>query len=1688
MTDTFSIVLHRFLSHTQSSKKGKGKVQHNFLSALSGGTDKASWDVSLQKFSQSVNEDSCPLQEKIGSANIAFDHNIKFNIPKAPFHEKKKQLSTKNETSEKKHTTPAVYDRDWLYINASQYATENPQFLCADIFTTLRSGQEDIETHLVDSLGYTALDFIQELLANRETIVHNILRMSDYDEQQQTNKPVHVESKRPIYGTQLTIQSEKEMKQEKRLRKEQKKANKNKEEDAFSVSMGILGFDGRDLKQAREEALTTASQAPLFSSNNKSASTPQYPHVYQSGSSGTTLSLFGTRFALPVGTERVEYNDYEETTIPVPKQAPVRTGERRVQIAEMDSLARNAFKAYDTLNRVQSIVYPIAYKTDENMLVCAPTGAGKTDVAMLTVLRCLTKYCSPPPRMGTSDVDFEIAKNEFKIVYVAPMKALAAEIVDKMQKRLKFLGVKVRELTGDMQLTKAEIHETQFIVTTPEKWDVITRKGTGDVELTQKVKLLIIDEVHLLNEDRGAVIETIIARTLRQVESSQSLIRIVGLSATLPNYVDVASFLRVNPYQGLFYFDGGFRPVPLEQHFLGIKGKPNTNASNEKMNKACFEKVADLVKEGHQVMVFVHARKDTVNTAQMLREEVATEGIGEYFDCIDAPNYSTFKKDIVRSRNKEMKDLFSFGFGIHHAGMLRSDRTMTERMFADGSIKVLCCTATLAWGVNLPAYAVVIKGTQVYDSNKGSYVDLSILDVLQIFGRAGRPQYETHGVGYILTTHDKLSHYISAITQQHPIESKFIENIVDNLNAEISLGTVTNTSEAVAWLSYTYLFVRMKKNPMVYGMQHSEPVEDPLLGRKRYEIISLAARKLADSQMILYDETEGYLIPRDLGRIASNFYISHKSIETFNSLMKKRMTEADVLAMMSRSSEFEQIKSRETEHKELKKLFESTCACDIKGGPEDSQGKVNILLQSYISNAYIDDFALVSDSAYVVQNAGRIARALFEIALNRQWGSTASVLLDITKAVDKRMWTFQHPLRQTNLSKEVIMKLENRGDEASIEEMREMQPQDLADLVQSNPQTGMAISKAVDQFPLLSVEARMAPLTRNILSIELTLTPDFVWSDRIHGAVEPWYVWIEDAETEEVYCSQYIAIYKKQLGEPVKVLFTVPLVEPIPSELYVRTVSDRWMGAETEVVLSLENLVLPTLEPSHRELLPLNPLPIKALKNEEYESILFRQQKTHFDPIETQLFHTVYHTDQDILLGAPIGANKATVTNLAAYAAFRDRPNSKIVYLSSKRGQSRERMQEWSRQWKNKKQADLSSPTQKIDIASADIIFCTPSTSNQWEESVADKVSLVIIDSIHLLEEDFGIEMTVSRIKHLTIQNKVRILALSVPLANAVDMAEWLGIDKNTGLFNFPPTAYPLEVHINGFPGKFYGPRMAMMNKPTYAAIKAHSHNQPAIVFTPSRRQIKQTALELIAYCGLENDPRQWLNMSDVDFDMLHVDDELLQMTLSFGIGVYHLGLGRNDAKTVKELYMNSKIQVLLVTSDLAWQLDSRISAHLVVIKGTEYYKSDGDQFVDFPMANLLQMMSKAGGLSEDIGVVRIFAQENRKNFYQTFLRDPLPIESSLHKHLDLRTEILSGRIKNKQDAVDFLTWTFMYRRLTQNPNFYGLEGNMDKYLTKLVNQATESLVQDELIDIEDSFKLRPAKNKATTTDEAAGP
>ena len=155
-------------------------------------------------------------------------------------------------------------------------------------------------------------------------------------------------------------------------------------------------------------------------------------------------------------------------------------------------------------------------------------------------------------------------------------------------------------------------------------------------------------------------------------------------------------------------------------------------------------------------MIFVHTRNGTVNTAMVMKEMAQQNGETSLFQPEESSALGLAKNAIEKSRNRQLRELFSAGFAMHHAGMLRSDRNLVEKYFASGHIRVLVCTATLAWGVNLPAHGVIIKGTEIYNAKHGSFVDVGILDILQIFGRAGRPQFDKSGHGIIITSHDKL--------------------------------------------------------------------------------------------------------------------------------------------------------------------------------------------------------------------------------------------------------------------------------------------------------------------------------------------------------------------------------------------------------------------------------------------------------------------------------------------------------------------------------------------------------------------------------------------------------------------------------------------------------------------------------------------------------------------------------------------------------------------------------------------------------------------------------------------------------------------------------------------------------------------------------------------------------------------
>ncbi|KAK6199284.1 DNA-directed DNA polymerase [Scheffersomyces amazonensis] len=1461
--------------------------------------------------------------------------------------------------------------------------------------------------------------------------------------------------------------------------------------------------------QPQPEFMTPQQRAQFLADNQERAKNQKlapkavhqkYPHVFKNPEvGGGMLSITGKKYALPPGTTRESHATFEEIIIPhgETKRNKWITDAQLVRIKDLDLLCQGTF-SYKTLNKMQSLVFPVAYNTNENMLVCAPTGAGKTDVALLTILNTINQYVTETPIESSSnnsndDITIDIDYNAFKIVYVAPLKALAAEIVEKYSKKLAWLGITVRELTGDMQLTRSEILTTQVIVTTPEKWDVVTRKSNGDSELVTKVKLLIIDEVHLLHEDRGSVIETLVARTLRQVESTQSMIRVVGLSATLPNYMDVADFLGVNRSIGMFYFDSSFRPVPLEQQLLGVRGKAGSKQARENIDRVSYDKLVEYLHQDLQVMVFVHSRRDTVKTARTFIEFAKENNETSLFNDSTNDQYDKFSKEVAnKNRNKDMKELFQYGFGVHHAGMLRSDRNLTERMFEAGVIKVLCCTATLAWGVNLPAAVVIVKGTQVYDAKQGGFIDLGISDVIQIFGRAGRPQYEQFGTGILCTSSDRLDHYVSLITQQHPIESKLSEKLIDNLNAEISLGSVTNVDEGVRWLGYTYMMVRMRQNPFAYAIEWKELREDPLLTNKRREMIVAAARRLHGLQMIIFDENSGSLVAKDLGRIASDFYLLNNSIEIFNQLLNPSATEADVLSMISMSSEFDGIKFREEESTELKALLESETSCQIAGDVESAAGKTNILLQAFISRALVKDSALISDSNYVSQNAARICRALFLIGITRRWGTFLKIMLSICKSIDRRIWGFDHPLAQFDLPEPVMRNI--RAKNPSMVTLRDMEAGELGDLVHNN-RMGDILFKLVGKFPSIDIDAEVFPITSNVMRVHIDLEPDFIWDDKYHGHAQFFWVTVEESDKSELLHVEKFILNRKQMKSSHEMDVMIPLADPLPPQILVRVLSDTWIGSESVHSISFQHLIRPSNETIRTNLLKLQPLPLNALHNREIEAI-YSSKFRYFNPMQTMTFHSLYNTNSSVFVGSPTGSGKTVVAELAIWHAFKEFPNSKIVYIAPMKALVRERVDDWrARICRNTKyklvELTGDSLPEAKDVREADIIITTPEKfdgiSRNWQtRKFVQQISLVIMDEIHLLASDRGpiLEMIVSRMNYISSQTHkpIRLLGMSTAVSNAIDMAGWLGVKE--GLFNFPSSVrpVPLQMYIDGFPDNLaFCPLMKTMNKPAFMAIKQHSPNKPVLIFVASRRQTRLTALDLIHLCGMESDPRRFLKMPDSELEniLAGVKDDTLKLSLQFGIGLHHAGLVESDRQISHKLFEAGKVQILVATSTLAWGVN--LPAHLVIIKGTQFFDAKIEGYRDMDLTDILQMMGRAGRPAYDTsGIAIVYTKESRKVFYKHFLNIGFPVESSLHKVLDdhIGAEISSGTITTRQEAMDFLTWTFLYRRAHNNPTYYGIEdvssAGISSYLASLIDNAIDNLIESSCVTLGGKDQLHP--------------
>lgn len=373
---------------------------------------------------------------------------------------------------------------------------------------------------------------------------------------------------------------------------------------------------------------------------------------------------------------------------------------------------------FDKLNPVQDAALSAGLLEGKSLVVAAPTASGKTLVAEMAALKTI--------------------KEGKKVVYIVPLRALASEKYEEFKKKYEPLGIKVAISIGDHDKSDPWLANFDLIVITSEKLDSLLRHG---ITWTDSIGLVVADEIHLMDSpDRGPTLEIVLTR-LRQVANPV----ILALSATINNYKELAEWLDANPVKS------DWRPVKLYTGvcFDGeVDFQPKRKIILEKKENSLMDLVGKTLSLDKQALVFINTRKGAESAAEKIAAYIKnkikpnpglSELSGKLAHILEHPT----------AQCKRLAGCVSHGTAFHHAGLTNKQRSLIETNFKEGLIKFICATPTLAAGINLPAFRVIIRDLKRFSSFRGMDF-IPILEIQQMAGRAGRPTYDTEGEAILI--------------------------------------------------------------------------------------------------------------------------------------------------------------------------------------------------------------------------------------------------------------------------------------------------------------------------------------------------------------------------------------------------------------------------------------------------------------------------------------------------------------------------------------------------------------------------------------------------------------------------------------------------------------------------------------------------------------------------------------------------------------------------------------------------------------------------------------------------------------------------------------------------------------------------------------------------------------------------
>ncbi|KAH8801628.1 Sec63 Brl domain-containing protein [Xylogone sp. PMI_703] len=771
--------------------------------------------------------------------------------------------------------------------------------------------------------------------------------------------------------------------------------------------------------------------------------------------------------------------------IPPDHLPPKAHGIQLVSPRELPDRFRQLFP-YQLFNAVQSKCFNAMYRTDDNVVISAPTGSGKTVLLELAICRLVEGYDS----------------GQFKIAYQAPTKSLCYERVKDWQKKFAHLNLPCAELTGDTEHAEMNaVRNASIIVTTPEKWDSITRKWKDYIRLLQMVKLFLIDEVHIIKDSRGATLEAVVSR----MKSVGTNVRFVALSATVPNSHDIAVWLGKDHTNGHLpahceRFGEDYRPVKLQKHVHGYDGPSNDYA----FQKVLDSKLPQLITKYTQkkpIMVFCFTRKSCEGTAASLAAWWTGQKMAER--AWPAPARR------VAVGHKNLEDLVECGVAFHHAGLASEDRNAIEGAFLQGDISVICCTSTLAVGVNLPCHLVVLKGTVGYqDRMLCEYCDL---EVMQMLGRAGRPQFDDTAIAIIMTRSEKVDRYKKMISGQEILESTLHLNLIEYLNSEIGLGTVRDVHTAKTWLSGTFLAVRMRQNPSYYKIDGACSTRD---ADEQLEIVCERDIKLLQENRLISNEQR--FICTEYGDAMSRYMIQFETMKLILSVPPHAKTE-QILHILCQAHEFRDLRMKPSERVCLREFNKSPfIKFPIEENITTTAHKISLIIQVQLGGIEYPnskDFNLIRrqfmmETKTIFQHIRRLSKCLADCKLADCDAVSTKHALDLIRSLSAGYWEYSSlQLRQIpNIGPVAVRKLTSSNIH-SVEQLANLDTAVIERIMNKNPPYGKNMRDTLAKFPRLILtskqEEKVTPkpgelpkiTVKSHLTFENTVVPN--WAGRI---------------------------------------------------------------------------------------------------------------------------------------------------------------------------------------------------------------------------------------------------------------------------------------------------------------------------------------------------------------------------------------------------------------------------------------------------------------------------------------------------------------------------------------------------------------------------------------------------------------